>query len=45
MVKPIKTEDQYNKILARVYQLLQIDLEENSVQADELEVLGILVKV
>lgn len=44
MLKPIKTEEQYNGALARVYELLQMDLTENSPASDELEVLSILIK-
>jgi HTH-type transcriptional regulator / antitoxin HigA len=44
MLKPIKTEDQYDEALARVYELMQTDVEENSADSDELEILIILVK-
>jgi HTH-type transcriptional regulator/antitoxin HigA len=44
MLKPIKTESQYDDALARVYELMQKDIKENSAIADELEVLTILVK-
>lgn len=44
MLKPIKTEEQYDKALARVYELMQLDIHENSVESDELEVLSILIK-
>lgn len=44
MLKPIKTEDQYHKALARVYELMQGEIKENSELSDELEVLSILVK-
>jgi HTH-type transcriptional regulator/antitoxin HigA len=44
MLKPIKTEDQYNEALARVYELMQAEVKENSSESDELEVLSILVK-
>jgi HTH-type transcriptional regulator/antitoxin HigA len=44
MLKPIKTEDQYDQALARVYELMQTDVRENSIESDELEVLSILVK-
>src|ERR1700749_3968093 len=44
MLRPIKTEDQYNSTLARVYDLMQMDLKENSEESDELEVLSILVE-
>jgi HTH-type transcriptional regulator / antitoxin HigA len=44
MLKPIKNEEQYNKALTRVYELMQTDIEEGSVASDELEVLSILIK-
>jgi len=44
MLKPIKTDIEYNDALARVYELMQTDLTEGSVNSDELEVLSILVK-
>src|SRR5580704_13947715 len=44
MTKPIKTADQYNQALARVYELMQTEVKENSAESDELEVLSILVK-
>jgi len=44
MLKPIKTEEQYNDALARVYELMQIDVKEGSTASDELEVLSILIK-
>jgi HTH-type transcriptional regulator/antitoxin HigA len=44
MLKPIKTEEEYNTALARVYELMQSEIKEGSVKSDELEVLSILVK-
>ena len=44
MLKLIQTEDQYNQALARVYELMQPDLNEDSAESDELEVLSIVVK-
>jgi HTH-type transcriptional regulator/antitoxin HigA len=44
MIKPIKTEDQCDAALARVYELMQTEIKENSAESDELEVLSILVK-
>ena len=44
MLKPIKTEDQYNQALARVYELMQTEVREDSLESDELEILSILVK-
>lgn len=44
MLKPIKTEYQYNEALEHVYKLMQADIEENSPKSDELEILSILIK-
>lgn len=44
MIKPIKTEEQYDEALARIYVLLQGELEPDSQDSDELELLSILVK-
>ncbi len=44
MLKPIKTENQYNQALARVYELMQTEINEDSAESDELEILSILVK-
>ena len=44
MLNPIKTEDQYDKALARVYELMQGEVKEDTVQSDELEILSILIK-
>jgi HTH-type transcriptional regulator/antitoxin HigA len=44
MLKPIKTEDQYNKALARVYELMQTEVKEDSAESDQLEALSILIK-
>jgi HTH-type transcriptional regulator/antitoxin HigA len=44
MLKPIKTEEQYDAALARVYELMQTDIKEGSAASDELEVLSMLVK-
>ena len=44
MLRPIKTENQYNEALARIYELLQTEILENTKNSDELEVLSILVK-
>jgi HTH-type transcriptional regulator/antitoxin HigA len=44
MLKPIKTENQYNGALARIYELMQKEVKEDSVESDELEILSILVK-
>ena len=44
MLKPIRTEDQYNEALAHVYELMQENVKEESTESDELEVLSILIK-
>lgn len=44
MLKPIKTEKEYDNALAHVYELMQTDIEEGSAASDELEVLSLLIK-
>lgn len=44
MVKPIKTQQEYDVALARTYELMQTAIIEGSANSDELEVLSILVK-
>ena len=44
MLKPIKTEEQYEISLERVFELMQKDIKPNSIQSDELEILSILIK-
>ena len=44
MLKPIKSNKQYQDALERVYQLMQKNIQPGSKQSDELEVLSILVK-
>ena len=44
MLKPIKTEAEYDDALARVYELIQTNIKEGSVDSDELEILSLLVK-
>lgn len=44
MLKPIKTAQQYEDALGRIYELMQIDVKEGPAASDELEVLSILVK-
>jgi HTH-type transcriptional regulator / antitoxin HigA len=45
MLKPIKTGDQYDESLARIYDLMQKDaIVDGSPESDELELLIILVK-
>ncbi|MEZ4776378.1 MAG: helix-turn-helix domain-containing protein [Bacteroidia bacterium] len=44
MVKPIKNNEQYELYLELAYNLMQLDLEENSKESDELEVLSIMIE-
>ena len=44
MLKPIKNNTQYEDALGKIYELIQKDLEPESKESDELEVLSILVK-
>jgi len=44
MLKPIKSEQQYEDALEKIYLLMQKDIRPDSKQSDELEVLSILVK-
>lgn len=44
MLKPIKSEIDYNNTLERIYNLMQLNFKIGSVEADELEVLAILVE-
>lgn len=44
MLKPIRTKKEYNAALARIYELMQMDLKTNSDEYNELEVLSILVE-
>lgn len=44
MLKPIKSEKQFESYLERIYFLMQTDLKVDSKESDELEILTILVK-
>lgn len=44
MLKPIKTNKEHEDYLARAYELMQMDLEPNTIESDELEVLSILIE-
>jgi HTH-type transcriptional regulator/antitoxin HigA len=44
MLKPVKNKKQYETALSRVYSLMQKDNKAGSKQADELEILSLLVK-
>jgi HTH-type transcriptional regulator/antitoxin HigA len=43
-IKPIKDEIQYEDTLGRIYELMQVELNEGSKESDEVEVLSMLVK-
>lgn len=43
MLKPIKTRNDHKRSLDRIYKLLQMELEENSDEINELEILSVLV--
>jgi HTH-type transcriptional regulator/antitoxin HigA len=43
-LKIIKTEREYDKALARIYDLMQTKIKRKSEEADELELLSLLVK-
>ncbi len=45
MIKPIKTENEHDKYLARAYDLMQMDLIPNSKESDEFELISILIEV
>ena len=44
MLKPIKTQDECDIALERVYKLMQKNIAPNSKESDELEILSILIK-
>ncbi len=44
MLKPIKTEAQYEIVLERLYELIQTDISEESEEEAEFEILTLLVK-
>ena len=44
MLKPIRTNKEHESYLARAYELMQLDLELNSNESDELEVLSIIIE-
>lgn len=44
MLKPIKNNSQYEAALERTYVLMQKDIQPNSKNSDELEILSILIK-
>ena len=44
MLKPIKTQDECDITLERVYKLMQKNIAPNSKESDELEILSILIK-
>jgi len=44
MLKPIKTDEQHELYLDRAYKLMQMNIDPNSEESDELEVLSILIE-
>lgn len=44
MLKPVKTNKQYENALARAYSLMQKNIRPETKESDELEVLSILIK-
>lgn len=44
MLKVIKTEREYEDALEHVYNLMQMDLEDNSPESDELEALALFIE-
>ena len=44
MINQIKTQDEYEIALERVYKLMQENIAPNSKESDELEILSILIK-
>jgi HTH-type transcriptional regulator/antitoxin HigA len=43
-IKPIKSEEAYEAALARAYDLMQMDLDQDAEASDELEVLSLLIE-
>jgi HTH-type transcriptional regulator/antitoxin HigA len=44
MLKPIKTEGQYDQALSRAYDLMQKGVKKSADESDELEILSILIE-
>lgn len=44
MLKPVKTEADYEAALERIYEMLQLDIEPGTPLGNELEILSLLVK-
>lgn len=44
MLRLIRTEEQHEDTLARIYELMQLDLQPDSEESDEMEILSMLVK-
>ena len=44
MLRLIRTEEQHEATLVRIYGLMQLDLQRDTEQSDELEILSMLVK-
>lgn len=45
MLKPIKNKKEHDNYLSRAYELMQQEIEPNSIESDELEVISILIEV
>ena len=44
MLKPIKNKKEHSNYLVRAYELMQMNIEPNSLESDELEMLSILIE-
>ena len=44
MLKPIRSETDYDKALGRAYRLMQLEIKPRSKESDELEVLSMLIE-
>lgn len=44
MLRLVKNETQYEDTLARIYELMQLDLQADTEESDELEILSMLIK-
>ena len=42
-MKPIKNNDDYNNALSRAYELMQMNLQPETAESDELEILSIII--
>ncbi|WP_162927009.1 hypothetical protein [Flavobacterium psychrotrophum] len=44
MLRLIRTEEQHEDALARIHELMQLDLQPDSEESDEMEILSMLVE-